>query len=43
MSYLGLTVPLASTSSIADDAVTSAKIADDTIVNADINSSAAIA
>ena len=43
MSYLGLTVPLANTSSIADDAVTSAKIADDTIVNADINSSAAIA
>jgi len=43
MSYLGLTVPLANTSSIADDAVTSAKIADGTIVNADINSSAAIA
>jgi len=43
MSYLGLTVPLASTSSIADDAVTSAKIADGTIVDADVNSSAAIA
>jgi len=42
MSYLGLTVPLASTSSIADDAVTSPKIADGAIVNADVNASAAI-
>ena len=43
MPYLGLAVPIANTSDIADSAVTSAKIADDTIVNADINSSAAIA
>jgi len=43
MPYLGLAVPIANTSDIADSAVTSAKIADDTIVSADINSSAAIA
>ena len=42
MPYLGKVVPIANTSDIADDAVTSAKIADGTIVNADVNSGAAI-